>query len=211
VIVNDQALEVVGVVRDANVRDLSGITPALYRPLQPETMVQVVLTHGAGAAAPLAALVARIDPRARTVTRSLSSSIGGRGRGLQIALKLLAMNGSIALALAMFGLFGVFTNAVQERTREIGIRIAIGARAAHVLRATFASTARSLVMGLVLGVVIAVAGGYLLRHLFYGLGAADPIAYLWVALVLTAAGAAATYLPAQRALRVDPVVALRCE
>jgi putative ABC transport system permease protein len=68
-----------------------------------------------------------------------------------------------------------------------------------------------LTLGTSIGVVIAVSGGYLLRHLFYGLGAVDPIAYLMVALVLTLAGAAATYLPAQRALRVDPVVALRCE
>jgi len=141
----------------------------------------------------------------------LSASLEGRQRALRVALRLVGLIGAIALMLATFGLFGVFANAVQERTREIGIRVAIGARPMDVFAAAFSTTGRALAVGVCVGTVASFTGTRLLRHLLYGLSAVDPVAYLGVAFTLVLAGVAATYVPARRALQVDPAVALRCE
>ena len=201
-----------GVVRDANVADTSGITPAVYRPLQPE-MLQVIVLHdkGAGVIGRLTQIVAALDPGVRIDTTPLAASLDNRQRAVRFGLRVVASIGAVALALAAFGLFGVFANAVEERTREIGIRTALGARAVDVFRSVFAATGRAMAYGLAAGVVMAAGGARLLRHSLHGLSALDPLAYLAVGSVLAAAGIAATYVPARRALHVDPAAALRYE
>jgi len=208
--VQGETLEVVGVARDANVPDLAGVSPALYRPVEPEWLRYVVIRDaGTGLSSRLSVLTAQIDSRASTTFTPLSVIL--EPRGLRLGSKLAALVGAIALVLAAFGLFGVFMNAVLDRTREIGIRMAIGARPVDVFGAVFATTGRSLAAGLGVGAGGAVVAARLLRHSLYGLGAGDPVAYLGVAVTLLLAGTMATYLPARRALRLDPAGTLRRE
>jgi predicted permease len=119
--------------------------------------------------------------------------------------------GGIALALATVGTFGVFAFMVAERTREIGVRVALGARARHVVSSVTARLAWPLSIGLVIGLAAAQSLGTLLRSQLSGLSARDPIVYISVLAVLGAAGGLAMLGPARRALRVDPAVTLRHE
>jgi len=119
--------------------------------------------------------------------------------------------GACALALATVGMFGVFAYAVKQRTREIGIRMALGAPPAAVVRLVLAGHSRAVVGGLGAGLLGGVAASLILRSRLHGLSPFDPVSYLGVAALLTVAGLAASYVPARRATRVDPVVALRYE
>jgi putative ABC transport system permease protein len=100
---------------------------------------------------------------------------------------------------------------VQQRTREIGIRLALGARVHHIVATVVSTAAGALIVGLALGVAGSLATSIVLRHFLYGLSPLDPLTYLGVAALLTAAGLLASWLPARRALRVAPNVALRYE
>jgi putative ABC transport system permease protein len=119
--------------------------------------------------------------------------------------------GVLALTLATVGMFSVFSFWVQQRTKEIGIRMALGAREAQVVRLVIGSSGRAIAIGLAFGVAGALAASSVLRSSLYGLSMIDPIAYLSVGLLLVAASLAATALPARRASRVNPLEALRCE
>jgi ABC-type antimicrobial peptide transport system permease subunit len=108
-------------------------------------------------------------------------------------------------------MFGVFAYVVEQRTREIGIRMALGARPAQVIGAVLRASMRSVLLGLVFGFAAAAGAAQLIRSHLYGLGTLDPPAYLLVAVLIFAAAMCATFLPARRAARVDPVAALRHE
>ena len=117
--------------------------------------------------------------------------------------------GIVATTFASIGVFGVFAYMVQQRTREIGVRMALGAQPRQVVRFILRSGSRSLMAGLALGCVGAVAGSKVIEGALLGISRLDPIAYGAVALVLGSAATVALYLPARRASRVDPVIALR--
>jgi putative ABC transport system permease protein len=119
--------------------------------------------------------------------------------------------GVLALALATVGMFSVFSFWVQQRTKEIGIRMALGAREGQVVQLVLGSSGRAIAVGLAFGAAGALAASSVLRSSLYGLSMIDPIAYLSVGLLLVAASLAATALPARRASRVNLLEALRCE
>ena len=119
------------------------------------------------------------------------------------------MLGVYALILATVGMSGVFAYVVQQRTKEIGIRMALGARPAHGNRLVLASSSRAVIAGLGIGIPFAFLASRLMRDVLYGVSPLDPIAYLSVAGLLAIAGLAASYAPARRASRVDPMTALR--
>ena len=119
--------------------------------------------------------------------------------------------GLLALVLASVGVFGVFSYVVHERTREIGIRMAIGARAPQVIRLVLGSTALATLGGLACGLVASFVVSRFLTGQLYGVSRLDPTAYAVVATVLTVAATLATWVPARRATRVDPATALRVE
>jgi ABC-type antimicrobial peptide transport system permease subunit len=119
--------------------------------------------------------------------------------------------GSIALVLATVGTFGVFAFMVAERTREIGVRVALGAHARHVVSSIAAHLVWPLSIGLVIGLTAAQSLGTILRSQLSGVSERDPIVYVSVLVVLGAAGCLAMLGPARRALRVDPAVTLRHE
>ena len=116
-----------------------------------------------------------------------------------------------ALLLAALGIYGVIAYLVSRRTQEIGIRVALGASRAQVIRLVLARGLRLVLAGIVLGAAGALAGTRLLEAQLYGVGAADPATFIAAALVLAAVGLAASYLPARRAAALDPMRALRAE
>ena len=105
----------------------------------------------------------------------------------------------------------MFAYLVQERTREIGLRMAMGAQPHQVVSFVFRSTAWATIGGLSTGLLGSFACGRLLERQLYGVSPFDPAAYALAAIILTLAAAVATYVPAARATRIDPIAALRCE
>jgi predicted permease len=124
---------------------------------------------------------------------------------------LFSIFGALALGLAVVGLYGVKAYSVARRTREIGIRMALGAQAGAVLRMIMGEGSIMLVSGVALGLLLAIATAKILSGILYGVGALDPVAFTVAPLVLTIAALIATWLPARRATQVDPVQALRAQ
>jgi ABC-type antimicrobial peptide transport system permease subunit len=127
------------------------------------------------------------------------------------ALVMLAIAGAMALVLGVAGVYGVISYAVSQRTREIGIRIALGARSGEVARLFLGQGVRLAVVGIACGLVAAVALTRVIASLLFDVKAIDPVTYLIVALGLVGAAALASVVPALQATSVDPVDALRAE
>jgi putative ABC transport system permease protein len=117
----------------------------------------------------------------------------------------------VAAVLAAVGLFGVMAFFVAQRTREIGIRLALGAGAGDIAGLIGGRAAQMAFLGVVLGLAGAAAAGQALQSILFGVGPLDPLTFSVAAGVLLCAGAAAAYLPARRAMRVDPITALRAD
>lgn len=117
----------------------------------------------------------------------------------------------LALLLAAIGLYGLMAYTVSRRTRDIGIRLALGAEPGNVLWGVLRETLGLVLMGIAIGVPLALGGTHLMRSMLFGLGFADPVAILFAATLLVLVSALAGFLPARRASRLDPTVALRYE
>jgi len=117
----------------------------------------------------------------------------------------------LALILALLGIYGVVSYSVNQRVNEIGIRIALGARPAAVLRLAIAGGVRLTLIGLALGLAAATALTRVVSSLLFGVTAVDPATFSAIALLLAAVALLACYIPARRATQFDPIVALRCE
>jgi predicted permease len=124
---------------------------------------------------------------------------------------LLTIFGGLSLVLAVVGVYGVLSYSVSQQTHEIGIRLALGAQASHVLWLIVGQGARLVTAGLAAGLLIAMLLMRLLSSLLFGVNAHDPLTFAEVAMVLAAVAMLACYIPARRAMRVDPMVALRYE
>ena len=202
-------LEIVGVARDVFTSSLSDIDNTIYQPLSARGIPQVLLRDTAAARSAITRIVAAIDPALRSRIAPLSANIEPRLRGSRAAALLAGAMGALALGLASVGMFAVFAYWVQQRTHEIGIRMALGAGRRQVEAMVLRSSALAIGPGVIVGIVGAIAASRVLRSYVFGLDPIDPAAYAAVTLVIAAAGAAATFWPARRAARVDPVVALR--
>ncbi len=211
--------EVVGVVRDvdtaASTRDPS--TPfQVYKPLvhEPWGYVYVVLRSAAPAALAEAArrAIAGTDPDlAAAQLGTVRQIVDEQQHNLVLAAKTLGWFAVLGLALAAVGLFGVISNIVAQRTGEFGIRLALGAQPRTVLALVLWQGLRLTLIGIVAGLAGAGALARLLNSLMPRIAGADPVALATVALLLFATATLACWLPARRATKVDPVIALRAE
>jgi predicted permease len=153
-----------------------------------------------------------IDPKvamfdAMPLTEFISASLFAQ----KMAATLLAVLGVVALVLAAVGLYSVMAYSISQRTREVGIRMALGARPASVLALTIREGMGMTAVGLLVGIVAALAVTRLASGLLVNVSATDPLIFGGAALFLAMVALAASYIPARRATRVDPNVALRCE
>ena len=143
--------------------------------------------------------------------RSMEQVVGGSLARPRFAMLLLALFSALALVLAAVGLYGVISYSVAQRTSEFGIRIAMGAGPRDVLGMVVGQGLRLGVIGVVLGGVGALALTRLIRGLLFGISSFDPQTFIAMALLLTGVTLVACYIPAHRATKVDPMVALRYE
>jgi putative ABC transport system permease protein len=124
---------------------------------------------------------------------------------------LLSLFGGMSLLIAVVGVYGVLSYSVNQQTREIGIRMAMGAQSGRILRLVVSQGMRLAIVGLVLGTLIALASTRVLSSLLFGVSAHDPLIFGGVSLILATAAIMACYIPARRATKVDPIIALRDE
>jgi len=211
-------VEVVGVVEDGKYFSLSEEpTPFVYSNLAPQngsylTMVVRTSSDPQLTTAAIRREFQQLDPtlpvyNAKTMVDHLALSLFPA----RVAAILLAGFGLLALLLAAVGIFGVMSYAVTQRMREIGIRMALGAGASGIFRLVVGEGVKLTVLGTALGLATAFAGTRLMSSFLYGVSALDIVTFAGVSLLLTLVALAACYLPARRAMKVDPLVALRCE
>jgi ABC-type antimicrobial peptide transport system permease subunit len=215
--IGDETLTVIGVAGSA--RSLTPGDPdavELYRLAREADFTSLaVVARTAGTTAVLTSVFSAtansVDPNFKPQVQLLKDEFEASVRDMQSAALAASMLGAIALAVACLGVVGLVAYAVAQRTKEIGIRLALGAEGRHIVRSLTRQFWATIIGGLVLGVLGAAGLAQLLRRELYGLSTIDPIAYLGaIVLFLFAVGLAALW-PARRALRVDPLVALRCD
>jgi putative ABC transport system permease protein len=211
-------MTVVGVIRDAHRSDVTrAIRPELYMSsLQVTPRTQTLLIRTAADPNAVVPIVRRelqaLDPQlplfdVTTLERELSQTLSQP----RFQATLLAGFAAIALLLATIGIYGVTAHAVGQRTQEVGIRMAMGAARRDVLRMMLVQHLRPAIAGLLVGIAGAMALSRFLRSLLFGVSATDPVTFALVSLILLLVAAVACFVPARRATRVDPLVALRNE
>lgn len=144
-------------------------------------------------------------------TETMDEIVGRSLAWQRFAMTLLAVFAGLALVLASIGIYGVISYIAGQRTHEIGIRIALGAQQSDVLKIVLGQGARLVVIGVLVGLAAAAGLTQLMTRILYGVSATDPLTFAGVTLVLTLVALAACYVPAHRAMKVDPMVALRYE
>ncbi|HEY3381047.1 MAG TPA: ABC transporter permease [Vicinamibacterales bacterium] len=213
----DDPAEVVGVAADS---DYNGVgedrQPFIYQPLSQIYQPGVTLLVRAGQPSAVLGTVrgemSQLDRQlplqfVMTMSDAFSQSLFVQRFGAG----LLAAFGGLALVLSIIGVYGVMAYSVSRRTREIGIRIALGASQTSLVQSVLRQAARLALVGAAIGVAVSLLLARVIGRLLYGVGAADPVTFVGVPTALVVAAIAASYLPARRAATVDPLVALRHE
>jgi predicted permease len=210
--------EVVGVLHDVRYDSLRDpAPPTMYVPFTQSVVATPtfeVRTSGdpTGVIGSVREAVRRIDPRLPlTNITTQAEQIDGRFQQERIFAQAYALFGGLAVLVASVGLFGLMSYSVARRTNEIGIRMALGAQRSRVIGLVMGESMTLVATGVVTGLAIAVAAGRLVASLLFGLAATDALTFGLAIAVMVLVSALASYLPARRAARVDPLVALHCE
>ena len=213
-------IEIVGIVPDAKYHNLrEEPEPTVYVPWMQELDgieggVFAVRTAGdpVSLAPAIRQAVREVDPNLPlTGLRSQVELVNLTVRMERLFARLLSLFGLLALLLAAIGLYGVMAYTVAQRTREIGIRMALGAQRHNVLKLVLSRGMILTLIGIALGSGVAIALTRLMKHLLFGIGPTDPVTFIATALLLAGVAIMAAYVPARRATKVDPLVALRYE
>ena len=210
-------MTVVGVAKDAKYADLGeDPTAFVYVPMQqqylPRTTIVARAAGGRRLAADIRSVLASINPNVPIVTAQTFEDYASLGLIPQrVAASVAGSLGFVGLLLAAIGIYGVTAYMVTSRTREIGIRIALGAQQGRVVRMVLRQGIALTLIGTAIGLVLAAGASQLLGSLLFGVGATDPITFIGSALLFVAIGLAACYAPARRATEIDPMQALRYE
>jgi predicted permease len=216
---NPPPREIVGVVGDVRHESLdtaAGLEFYVPYPQKPERAMSLVARtqtdNPAGLAMSVRAAIRQVDkdqyiPQIVPVDQLLAASIAQR----RFSMLLLGLFAGIALLLAAVGIFGVMNYSVSQRTHEIGIRMALGAQGSDVLKMIVRQGMALALVGVVLGLVASFALTRVMAGLLYGVSATDPLTFAGVSVLLAAVVLAACYIPARRATKVDPMIALRHE
>jgi putative ABC transport system permease protein len=208
---------IVGVVADARQRSIAEPPrPTVFIPhgqhpdmIRPSLVVRTAMPDGA-VGSTIRDRLRAFDPQLVVLSiRPMDDVIASALSRPRFNLLLMASFAGVALLLSGLGIYGVLAYVVAERTREIGIRMALGARAADVVRLMLREGLASVAAGAGIGVAAALALGRLLRALLFGVTPLDPLSVIGAPALLAAIAAIACYLPTRRATRVDPIVALR--
>jgi putative ABC transport system permease protein len=191
--------------------------PTLYVPYQqsPDLWMDIgVRTAGdpLRLAPSVTAAIRAVDPEEPiTEMQTMEKAIYDQAIGLNYMAVLMGIFGLIALLLSAIGVYGVMAYLVSEQTHEIGIRMALGAPRINVLRMILRRGLLTTLAGLAVGLPLAYGFSRLMASLIYGVTASDPVSFLGIPVALLAASALAVYIPARRAMRIDPIIALRYE
>jgi len=213
-------LTVIGVVRNLryeHMEDKGGSAGAYYRPIEQEpdntlTFALKAVGDTDSAVTALRAEIFRLDPDLAVFdVHSMSERIDLSLAARKTSMLLANAFGGVALFLAMLGIYGVLAYLVAQRTREIGIRVALGSSRGSILKMVLREGLELVVVGLVLGIIAAVSMQKAVASEIYGVRALDPLVLVSVMAVLAIVALAACAVPARRAMRVDPIIALRSE
>jgi putative ABC transport system permease protein len=215
-------LQIIGVVADSKYNNMrEDVTDFLYIPsfIKPFTMMANQSTLSVRAAGNVAALRNELPALIHSLDASVHISriatlrerIDDSLHYDRLIAELCGMLSLAALALTCVGIYGVLSFSVARRTAEIGIRMALGAEPRNIFRLFVGGGMRLVMAGLAAGLVLSVASTSLLKSVLFGVGRGDPITYIAISLLLIVSALLACYLPARRATRVDPLVALRNE
>jgi putative ABC transport system permease protein len=211
-------VQVIGVVKDVRQRLIKDPKPQMYFSHQqtdffaPEDLVVRTDVDPTTLAATVRNTVWEIDKdqpvsNIRTMEEVLADSIARQ----RFSMLLLAIFASVALVLAAVGIYGVMSYSVAQRTHEIGIRMALGAQTGAVLKLAVAYGMKLVIIGIVVGFVAAFALTRVMSTLLFGVTATDPATFTLISLLLVLVAAIASYIPARRATKVNPIIALRYE
>ena len=210
--------QIIGVVKDTVFADIGEEPqPVVYLPItqdySPAATMQVRTTgKPESVISSVRAQIQSLDPNLAITNVQTVQEIVSQGLWApRMGAALLTVFGSLALLLAAVGVYGVLSYSVSQQTREIGIRMSLGAQPKEVLRLVIGQGVRLAVAGLALGLLISLALSRVLSTLLFGVSPYDPVTYAGVSLGLMAVAIIACYVPARRATRVDPVIALRYE
>ena len=211
---------IVGVVQNSKIYRLTEAPqPYFYVPMRQIYRPEMGLVFYVRASSSISSAITALQRQAQAVdpavpvfdVTSLNDIIAASLFAQRISASLLGVLGNVALLLAAVGLYGVMAYSVAQRTNEIGIRMALGALSRDVLRLVLGQAAKLAMMGVVVGTAVALALTRLMSTLLFGVSATDPTTFAGVALLLAVVALAASYIPVRRAMKLDPVVALRYE
>jgi predicted permease len=211
-------ITIVGVIADARTESLANASvPQIYLSLYQETPKELAIflrgdLNASAIPEEVRAMVQSVDPElpvygAQTLNDAVTASLEQR----RFSMEIVGLFALTALLLAGMGIYGVISYIVSERTHEIGIRVALGAQSRNILRMVVRQGLGLAIAGAAVGLVGALIVSHLMAGLLYGVRPTDPVTFASVALLLIVVALLACYIPARRAIRVDPLVALRHE